>query len=115
MGQRDKALDLYQRAVQHNGDDVEALVGYGSILLDLGKPDVAEPFLRRAIEIEPNHTRSRRGMIRVMMTQKRIGDAIEQMHELLRIDPSDGTTLMRLAWLLATSRDDAVTERNRGA
>lgn len=51
QGKFEKAADAYRRALRDRPDDPNILTGLGAALLKDGKPELAEPFLQRAIEL----------------------------------------------------------------
>ncbi len=50
-GKFDKAVEAYRRALRERPDDAIVLNGLGVALAKDGKPELAEPFLQRAVEL----------------------------------------------------------------
>ncbi|SDL86896.1 tetratricopeptide repeat protein [Siphonobacter aquaeclarae] len=57
MGAREKALPYYQKALQRNPDDQEALAESARILLETGRHKEAIPYIRRGMELDSNSIR----------------------------------------------------------
>ncbi len=51
-GKFDKAAEAYRKALREHPDDAIILSGLGASLLKDGKPELAEPFVQRAIELQ---------------------------------------------------------------
>ncbi|MDQ6704714.1 MAG: tetratricopeptide repeat protein [Acidobacteriota bacterium] len=51
-GKFDKAVEAYRKALRERPDDAIILNGLGAALLKDGKPELAEPFVRRAAELQ---------------------------------------------------------------
>ena len=52
QGKFDKAAEAYRRALRERPDDPVILTGLGAALLKDGKPELAEPFLQRAVDLQ---------------------------------------------------------------
>lgn len=53
-GQLDKAEVFFEEALQYHPDFEEAQVGLGGVLVDMGKPELAIPHLKKAASLDPN-------------------------------------------------------------
>lgn len=53
-GQLEKAREFFAEALQHHADFEEAQLGLGGVLVELDKPDLAVPHLKRAAELDPD-------------------------------------------------------------
>ncbi len=51
-GQFDKAKDYYEMALKYHPDFEEAELGIGGVFVKLGKPEIAIPYLRKAVETD---------------------------------------------------------------
>ena len=57
--QPELALSYYAQAMMQDSQSVSALNNYGNVIREIGYPDRAIPFLKRAIELDPGHETAR--------------------------------------------------------
>jgi tetratricopeptide (TPR) repeat protein len=55
MGEFDKSIALFQRALGSDADFKEALVGLGRVLISAGQPAAAVPHLQKAVQLDPEN------------------------------------------------------------
>ncbi len=80
-GQLDKARAFFEIALTHYPDFEEAQVGLSRALLDLGKPDLALPHLRKAISLNPENEVS---YYQLSQVHRALGNLAEQQEALTK-------------------------------
>jgi tetratricopeptide (TPR) repeat protein len=107
------AIRDFRRLVARNGDDAVVVSQLGMLYLAAKQPREAIRRFTRALEIDEEHFASRRGRSDAEIS---IGDhpaAIEDLEKAHALKPEDTGVLNNLAWLLATSPDDAIRNGKR--
>jgi TolB-like protein/class 3 adenylate cyclase/Tfp pilus assembly protein PilF len=106
-----KAREFFERALELDRGNVEALVGVGIVDLSIGSSymsddpapilEAAEANLARALAAVPNHASAHRGMGMVLGRTKRASRAIEEFERALAIDPNFARARATLGLALA--------------
>ncbi len=96
-GERERAIEEWQQAVQLDPDHSAAHYNLAIAFTDAGQPDLAIEEFRQAIRLDPFDTEARRELAELFLDQDRLDDAISQLRQALRIMPGDGETAHRLA------------------
>src|SRR5207247_2752657 len=109
----DEAIVQYHKAMALRPDYFLALYGLGSALLEKGELDTAVQYCRAALLIRPNdadcHT-----VLAVALDEKGVtAEAIYHYEKAVQISPKSISALTNLAWLLATSSNDALRDGNK--
>jgi tetratricopeptide (TPR) repeat protein len=107
------AIRDFRRLVARNDDDAVVVSQLGMLYLAAKQPREAIRRFTRALEIDEEHFASRRGRSDAAIS---IGDhqaAIEDLEKAHALKPEDTGVLNNLAWLLATSPDDAIRNGKR--
>ncbi len=107
------AIRDFRRIVAKHGDDAVLLAQLGTLYLAAKQPREAIKRFTRALEIDEENFPSRRGRSDAAIT---IGDhaaALADLEKALDLRPDDTGVLNNLAWLLATSPDDALRDGKR--
>jgi tetratricopeptide (TPR) repeat protein len=107
------AIRDFRRLASRNGDDAVVVSQLGMLYLAAKQPREAIRRFTRALEIDENHFASRRGRSDAEIS---IGDhpaAIADLEKAHALKPDDTGVLNNLAWLLATSPDDAIRDGKR--
>lgn len=63
--QINKAKDYYQKSLQYQPEDINALIGYGYALEKSGKKDMAIKYYKQALEIDFSNLAARKNLIRL--------------------------------------------------
>lgn len=108
-----EAIRAFRKLVQLNRDDPVVLTQLGMLYLAAKQPREAIRRFSRAIEVDADNFMSRRGRSDAAIT---IGDhtaAIADLEKALALEPEDSGILNNLAWILATSPDDALRDAGR--
>jgi Flp pilus assembly protein TadD len=106
-GQSDEAAVEYRAALALNPKIPSAWQELGALLLKQGQKDQAVQAFRALVELEPENAQ---GHHRLGMAQAQAGkpvEAADSYREAIRLLPGWGEPANDLAWLLATSPDDA--------
>jgi tetratricopeptide (TPR) repeat protein len=111
--QIDEAIVHYQKAMAIRPDYFLAYYGLGRALLEKGELDSAIQYCRAALLIRPDdpdcHT-----VLAVALDQKgQAAEAIQHYEKALQIAPQAIPALTNLAWLLATSSNEALRDGNK--
>jgi tetratricopeptide (TPR) repeat protein len=107
------AIRDFRRLVAKKSDDPILISQLAMLYLAAKQPREAIRRFTRALEIDEEHFASRRGRSDAEIS---IGDhkaAITDLEEALDLRPDDTGVLNNLAWLLATSPDDALRDGKR--
>jgi tetratricopeptide (TPR) repeat protein len=107
------AIRDFRRLAARNADDAVVVSQLGMLYLAAKQPREAIRRFTRALEIDEEHFASRRGRSDAAIS---IGDhraALEDLEKAHRLKPEDTGVLNNLAWLLATSPDDAIRDGTR--
>ena len=99
------AENLDQRLSPENLADLYFSVA--TQLQQLGQSDRAEEALEAVVAVQPNHLKARAALAIMYQEEGRVVDAVEQYRALFRRNPTDLTLANNLAWLLATTPDNA--------
>jgi protein O-mannosyl-transferase len=105
LNQKERELNAYQKAVQFNPDDVEALNNIGSVYCEKGDYGRAVDYFRRALVNRDGHAPSCINMGYASAKLGRYDEALSWYKEALRIDPENRTALANLAELCRMIRD----------
>jgi tetratricopeptide (TPR) repeat protein len=92
-GELDLARSFFERALEHDAQFEEALVGLGRTLIALGKPELALPVLQRALSTNASNEVT---YYQLAQAHRALGNVAEQQKALaeferLRRDSSTGT------------------------
>lgn len=82
-------LELYRSAAQLVPGHYSLILEYGNVLLALGRPAEAEPWLRRALDLIPEHAESYTSLVRCLLDQHRPHEAFRVAAEGLRLHSDD--------------------------
>lgn len=112
-GDYSAAIADFRRLVRQNPDDPVVVGQLGFLYLAAKEPREAIRRFNRALEIDPEQFLARRGRGDAEIS---IGDhvaAIADLEKAMELQPENDTVLNNLAWVLATSPDDAVRDGKR--
>ena len=112
-GDYPSAIADFRRLVRQNPDDAVVVGQLGFLYLAAKEPREAIRRFSRALEIDPEQFLSRRGRGDAAIS---VGDhpaAIADLEKAMELQPDNDTVLNNLAWLLATSPDDAIRDGKR--
>jgi len=107
------AIRDFRRLVSQRQDDVVLVGQLGTLYLMAKQPRQAIKRFSRGLEIDENNFPCRRGRSDAEIS---IGDhaaALADLEKALTLQPEDSGVLNNLAWLLATSPDDAIRDGKR--
>ena len=107
------AIRDFRKLVAKNGDDPLLVGQLGMLYLAARQPREAIRRFSRALELDENQFLSRRGRSDAEIS---IGDhkaALADLEKAVVLEPDDSGVLNNLAWLLATSPDDALRNGRR--
>jgi len=76
--------------LEKNSGDIESWFGLGGSLLDLQRPGEAVDALRRAIELDPNHTAAHRDLGRALLESGNPVEAAEVFARAIGLAEKDG-------------------------
>ncbi|MBA2875045.1 tetratricopeptide repeat protein [Thermaerobacillus caldiproteolyticus] len=83
-GQLDQSYETAKQGLAINEWNKELLLYAGKIALKLGKADEAEPFLRKAIEIDPGYIEALLTLTKVLLHQERYEDVVAYIEESIK-------------------------------
>ena len=88
IGQTDKSIQSFERALQHNPSEIATLIWLGRLYLEQGKPDVAEPLFERAAQLPPRNVAVMAGLGQAALARREYQRAVTVLEEALAFDPS---------------------------
>jgi tetratricopeptide (TPR) repeat protein len=94
--QYDSAYMEYRQALAIDPEYVEAIVGYGQVLVIRNQNDSAILLFDRALEINPENSDATLGKARVWFDQKKYSDAISILTPLLIEEPQNYSAMLTL-------------------
>lgn len=107
-GRASEAIAAFEESLVRDPENPDALFGMALAYVESADPQAAVPYLKRLIIVQPERADARE----LLMTALRAAGRHREVADLLRatlVDaPDDVVALNNLAWLLATSPDDAV-------
>lgn len=112
-GDREEARTALERALALDANDVNALMNLGVLRARAGDPTNAIALLQRAVSLTPEDLTARVNLGILLGNEGRHREAVEQFAAIVAVAPRFAGAAERLAWLLATSPDDAVRDPRR--
>jgi len=103
--QPEKALGLYQKALELSDDKYWVLVDIGNFHLKHYDYETASQYYRQAIELRPQRVVAYINASRCFAHLAKYQQAVALMRTAVEIAPHDRDAIMQLAWLLSTSED----------
>lgn len=104
--QRSEAVRLFEVFLSYEPEDVGALYNVGTIHLENGAPDKAEPFLRRANELDRQDLDVVINLATAAIQNGRRQLALEKLEQARRLSPDDPTIYFNLAVVHANYLDE---------
>jgi tetratricopeptide (TPR) repeat protein len=87
VGRPQRALQLYLRDLRDDPGNIETLLDYGELLVELGRmPEAAEKF-RRVLEMEPANVDAHERLGQIAMTRRRFEQAHLEFELVFKLDP----------------------------
>ena len=107
-GDPDQAISHLKTAIDIRSENGPAHDNLAKALLQKG--DIAEAMVhyRKFLELEPQNVEARNILGTALIQQHHVKEAIEQWQDVLAIEPENGNAASNLAWVFATSPEDAV-------
>jgi len=109
-GQLDDAISLLQAAVDLRPENSPAHENLAKALLQKGQVADALVHYRKLLELQPDNIEVHNIVGTVLIQQGRIREGVEEWQKVLAIEPDNGNALSNLAWVFATSPDDALRD-----
>ena len=109
-GRPAEAAVNFEHAVALQPEYVEAQRGLGTVLPLLGRDDDAMDHLRKAIALRADDDRPYKQLAALLDKHDRDAEAVELLRDAAARLPDDLSIRDRLAWVLATSNDNAVRD-----
>jgi protein O-mannosyl-transferase len=108
MGRDEEAITRFQEALTIRPDHPGTLQNMGLTLFQMGRAGEAMPLFERALRARPDMAMAAYQLGCANMAMGRVADALAAWREALRIDPGLLESLTDMAWVQATSEDDAI-------
>jgi len=109
-GKVDEAISLLQAAVDLRPENSPAHENLAKALLQKGRVADALVHYRKLLELQPDNIEVHNIVGTVLIQQGRIREGAEEWQKVLAIEPDNGNALSNLAWVFATSPDDALRD-----
>jgi arylsulfatase A-like enzyme/tetratricopeptide (TPR) repeat protein len=94
LGRLDEALTAYRKEVELGHRKVEAYVGVGTILLEMGKASEAEEAIRRALAEDPQSPRAVFGLACVRARQNRSDEALKLFRQSIELGRGSNASMV---------------------
>lgn len=104
-GQKNKALQWYLKAAKYDRKDPNLYYNIGSIYDDLKKPELAEKYLRLALELKKDDIEGRLRLGQSLFNKNRLNEAKKYVKEILKRKPNHFEALILLANILEKEGD----------
>ena len=92
----------FREALRLDPDDRSSLLGLGSAVEELGRPDEAIELYRRALRIAPDDASTYHLSQCSLRVKGRLDEAVSEAREAVRLSPDDANMLSNLGQCLAT-------------
>jgi serine/threonine protein kinase/tetratricopeptide (TPR) repeat protein len=96
IGKNDLALQEYQKALDMNSRDADAILGLAATYERLNRPGEAESNLKRAIALRPDYWNGYQALALFYGRQNRLQDAIAQLQRVIDLTPDNATAYSNL-------------------
>ncbi|MEI7437205.1 MAG: tetratricopeptide repeat protein [bacterium] len=113
QGDLQGALTAYKKAAQIDPRCTETYYRLGGMYERLGQPANAEQAYRQALELSPGTARIYMNLGMLLYNAGRSQEAAPLLEQSICLDPSDNKAYALLAWILATSTNDALRNGKR--
>jgi tetratricopeptide (TPR) repeat protein len=105
IGQKESALEWYLKAANHDNKDPNLYYNIGSIYDELKKPELAEKYLRMALELRKGDIEGRLQLAKSLLNRGELKEAKKYAEEILAKDPGHLGALTILANILEKQGD----------
>jgi tetratricopeptide (TPR) repeat protein len=104
-GQKNKALQWYLQAAKYDRKDPNLYYNIGSIYDEVGKPELAEKYLRLALELKKGDIEGRLRLGQSLFNKNKLIEAKRYVNEILKKNPHHLEALILLANILEKEGD----------
>jgi tetratricopeptide (TPR) repeat protein len=101
----DEAADSFRRALARAPHDVNALSGMGSVFLELGRPETAQPYFEHALSLRGDHLTSLNGRASCLRREGKTNEAIAVWRKVVALYPGVSEASRGLAFTYLNLRD----------
>lgn len=105
QGNEEKAIELFQEALQHAPDEPNTHVSLGSALGRAGKIEEAIVHFTEALKSDPNHAEACSQLAVAFSKQGKLQEAADQYRKLLKANPDSAAAHAELAVMLGKQGD----------
>lgn len=106
-GQREKGLQMLERAVELDADNAELITDLAIGYAMMGRDREAIARLAALTDQRPELSSPHFHLARLYRQQRQYSDAIRELETYLRAEPTSSDAIYQLAWLLAAAPDEA--------
>ena len=99
-GNVDGLVAYYMKWVEKNPEDVDAMMRTGRVLSIQRRTPEAVEWFRKAIERAPSKAEPRLALVEALVTDERLGEATQEMKELVKHHPDDPDYVVRYGELV---------------
>ncbi|MHC4573734.1 MAG: tetratricopeptide repeat protein [Planctomycetota bacterium] len=85
-----KAVEAFQKELARNPDSMEAALGLGAALAEVGRLDEAVKYLEQALNIDPFDVEKHIWLAQTLVVQERYDQAIEKLRQSIHFMLSQG-------------------------
>jgi len=115
LGQNEKAVEYFQKALALNLRNYEAILGIGLAMLKMEQWEKAEENLRKALEVKPDSKEAHYNLAVLFQSKGDFDSGIKEFVRAIEIDPEDETCYYNvgLSFIKAKLYDEAKSWLNR--
>ena len=81
------ALAFFQQAVKLNSNDIPSVRMLANTLIELGRPNEAEPYIRKILQILPNDAAAWDALANLQRSRNQFDEAEKSLRKALELDP----------------------------
>jgi tetratricopeptide (TPR) repeat protein len=111
-GKIDEAIEHYRAALELEPRNCDTHLSFGSLLCTKGHLDEALAHFAMAVQLNPGYALGHYNLGKALAAADHPQDGIQQLRAAARLGPTNLSTMIALAWLLATHPNTAVRDPN---
>lgn len=101
---------LFRYTLMLSPNNVQALFGLGSYLVEHGQEAAGKRMLERTIQLQPTYAEAIGTLASTLDGEGRYGEAVQLYQDALKVQPNHAGVLNNFAWLLASCPDAAMRD-----
>ncbi len=111
IGKKKEAVELFEKTLQAQPNNVEALQALGETLLYLGEFERAAKVLQRALEVNPADAQTHANLGWALLKQRKNAEAVDALRTAIKLDPKSAAYHNDLAQALTGLKREAESKQ----